>query len=187
MAADGATPAAARLDEDRRAGSLLSASTLLGPATFVVVLGLLLPILILLRYSFNRFDPRLMMVEAVSLENYAKFFTDPFYTNILATTLRVALICTVVCLVLAFPLAYVLARTQSRYKNVLVMLVVLPLFVGNAVRAAGWMTLLGTKGALNASLMALGMIAAPLEIMFTETAVVIGIIAVNLPYVVLTL
>ena len=188
MAADGAAPVSVRPpNEERRAGSLLSASTLLGPATFVVVLGLLLPILILLRYSFNRFEPRIMMVEAVTLANYAKFFTDPFYTNILWTTLRVALICTVICLVLAFPLAYVLARTESRYKNVLLMLVVLPLFVGNAVRAAGWMTLLGSKGALNAGLLELGVIGAPLQIMFTEKAVIIGIIAVNLPYMVLTL
>ena len=88
---------------------------------------------------------------------------------------------------LAFPLAYVLARTESRYKNVLVMLVVLPLFVGNAVRAAGWMTLFGSKGALNAGLMSLGAIDVPLQIMFTEKAVIIGIIAVNLPYMVLTL
>ena len=89
--------------------------------------------------------------------------------------------------VLAFPLAYVLARSESRYKNVLVMLVVLPLFVGNAVRAAGWMTLFGSKGALNAGLLNLGVIDAPLQIMFTEKAVIIGIIAVNLPYMVLTL
>jgi putative spermidine/putrescine transport system permease protein len=168
-------------------GSALTASVLLGPATLMVALGLCLPILILLRYSFNRFEPRLMMVEAFTLENYVKFFTDPFYTNIFFTTLRVALICTAICLLLAFPLGYVLARTESRYKHVLLMLVVLPLFIGNAVRAAGWMTLFGSKGALNASLLGLGLIGAPLEIMFTEKAVIIGIIAVNLPYMVLTL
>jgi putative spermidine/putrescine transport system permease protein len=167
--------------------SPLAASTLLAPASVVVAVGAGLPLLILLRYSLNRFDPRLMMVEAVTLENYRKFFTDPFYTGILATTLRVALLCTLACLVLALPLAYVLARSQSRYKHVLLMLVVLPLFVGNAVRAAGWMTLFGSKGALNAALLGSGLIAAPLEIMFTETAVVIGIIAVNLPYMVLSL
>src|SRR5204863_7139616 len=162
-------------------------SALLGPATFVVALGLLLPILILLRYSFNRFEPRVMMVEAVTFENYVKFFTDPFYTNIFGTTLRVALLCTLVCLVLAFPLAYVLARSESRYKNVLVMLVVLPLFVGNAVRAAGWMTLFGSKGALNAGLLNLGAIDAPLQIKFSEQAVITRSIAVNLPYTVLTM
>jgi putative spermidine/putrescine transport system permease protein len=70
---------------------------------------------------------------------------------------------------------------------VLIMLVVLPLFVGNAVRAAGWMTLLGSKGFINVILMQLGAITQPLNIMYTEVAVVVGIIAVNLPYMVLTL
>jgi putative spermidine/putrescine transport system permease protein len=152
-----------------------------------VAVGLLLPIAILFRYSLNQFKPRVMMVEAFTLENYIKFFTDPFYTNIFFTTLRVAALCTVICLVLGFPLAYVLARTQTRYKNMLIMLVVLPLFVGNAVRAAGWMTLFGSKGFLNVTLMQVGIISEPLQIMFTEGAVIAGIIAVNLPYMVLTL
>src|SRR5688572_741598 len=115
--------------EEGRGGSLLSAGTLIGPATVIVAVGLLLPIAILFRYSLNQFKPRVMMVEAFTLENYIKFFTDPFYTNIFFTTLRVAALCTVICLVLGFPLAYVLARTQTRYKNILIMLVVLPLFV----------------------------------------------------------
>lgn len=173
-------------DEEGRV-SPLSASVLIGPATVFVVAGLLAPLLILLRYSLNRFEPRRMMVEAVTVENYVRFFSDPFYTNIFWTTLRVAGLCTAVCLVMGLPLAYVLARTQSRYKNILIMLVVLPLFVGNAVRAAGWMTLFGSKGFLNVSLMNLGLIEAPMQIMYTELAVVIGIIAVNLPYMVLTL
>jgi putative spermidine/putrescine transport system permease protein len=67
------------------------------------------------------------------------------------------------------------------------MLVVLPLFVGNAVRAAGWMTLFGNRGFLNWSLQKLGLTDAPIEIMFTTTAVIVGIIAVNLPFMVLTL
>jgi putative spermidine/putrescine transport system permease protein len=127
------------------------------------------------------------MVEAVTLANYVKFFTDPYYTSILFTTVRIAVLVTGVCLVLGFPLAYVVARTQSRFKNLLLMAIVLPLFVGNAVRAAGWMVLFGTKGFVNTTLGWLGLIDAPLEIMFTEKAVVIGIIAVNLPFVVLSL
>jgi putative spermidine/putrescine transport system permease protein len=172
---------------DERPSSLLSASALVGPATAFVTLGLLAPMAILLRYSFNRFDPRRMMIETFSLDNYVKFFADPYYTGVLWTTLRVAALCTVACLIMGLPLAYVLARTQSRYKNVMIMLVVLPLFVGNAVRAAGWMTLFGTKGFLNVTLMQLGIITAPLQMMFTEGAVIAGIIAVNLPYMVLTL
>jgi len=173
--------------EERRGQSGLSAAGLIGPATIMVTIGLMLPIAILFRYSFNQFRPRVMMVEAFTLENYVKFFTDPYYLAVLFTTLRVALVCTAICLVLGFPLAYVLARTQTRFKNLLIMAVVLPLFVGNAVRAAGWMTLFGSKGALNSALVGLGLIHEPLQIMYTELAVIIGVIAVNLPYMVLTL
>ena len=173
--------------EERRGQSGLSAGGLIGPATIMVTIGLMLPIAILFRYSFNQFRPRVMMVEAFTLENYVKFFTDPYYLAVLFTTLRVALICTEICMVLGFPLAYVLARTQTRFKNLLIMAVVLPLFVGNAVRAAGWMTLFGSKGALNSALVGLGLIHEPLQIMYTELAVIIGVIAVNLPYMVLTL
>lgn len=187
MAETPAEQASRRVIDEGRSTSLLSASTLIGPATFIVVLGLLLPIGILFRYSLNQFRPRVMMVEAFSAENYVRFFTDPFYTNIFFTTLRVALICTAICLLLGFPLAYLLARTETRYKNILIMLVVLPLFVGNAVRAAGWMTLFGSKGFLNVTLQQIGVISEPLQIMFTEGAVIAGIIAVNLPYMVLTL
>jgi len=172
---------------DEKPTPLLSATMLVGPATVFVSIGLIVPLLILLRYSFNRFEPRRMMVEAFSFENYVKFFADPYYTGVLWTTLRVAAFCTVVCLLMGLPLAYVLARTQTRFKNVLIMLVVLPLFVGNAVRAAGWMTVFGSKGFLNVVLLQLGLISQPLQIMFTEGAVVAGIIAVNLPYMVLTL
>jgi putative spermidine/putrescine transport system permease protein len=183
MAAAGRT----QFYSDEKPTSLLSATTLIGPATVFVAAGLIVPLAILLRYSFNTFEPRRMMVETFSLDNYVKFFSDPYYTGVLGTTLRVAALCTVVCLIMGLPLAYVLARTQTRFKNVLIMLVVLPLFVGNAVRAAGWMTLFGSKGFLNVSLMEVGVISQPLQIMFTEGAVIAGIIAVNLPYMVLTL
>lgn len=164
-----------------------TAASLLLPATLFVAIGLLVPIAILFRYSLNAFVPGKFMVDALTIENYVKFFTDPFYLAVLWRTLRVAVFCTVSCLIFGFPLAYVLARTQSRYKNLLIIAVVLPLFVGNAVRAAGWMTALGSKGFFNAMLMKFGLIDKPLEIMYTETAVLIGIVAVNLPFMVLTL
>ena len=126
------------------------------------------------------------MIETFSFDNYVNFSPIPItpacwqrhcgWPRFAPSSVRHGL-----------PLAYVLARTQSRFKNVLIMLVVLPLFVGNAVRAAGWMTLFGSKGFLNVTLMQLGIIAQPLQIMFTEGAVIAGIIAVNLPYMVLTL
>jgi putative spermidine/putrescine transport system permease protein len=182
-----AATATAQFQSEEAPTSVLSAATLVGPATVFVAAGLLLPLAILFRYSLNTMDARRIMHEAFSLQNYLKFFADPYYLGVFWTTLRVAALCTLVCLVMALPLAYVLARTQTRFKNVLIMLVVLPLFVGNAVRAAGWMTIFGSKGFLNVTLMQFGIINHPLEIMYTESAVVAGIIAVNLPYMVLTL
>src|SRR6266536_1489888 len=182
-----ATKSPGQFQADEAPASLLSATTLVAPATVFVTAGLLVPLAILFRYSFNTIDPRRIMLETFSLDNYVKFFADPYYTGVLGTTLRVAAVCTVACLVMGLPLAYVLARTQLRFKNMLIMLVVLPLFVGNAVRAAGWMTLFGSKGFLNVTLMQFGFITQPLQIMYTESAVVAGIIAVNLPYMVLTL
>jgi putative spermidine/putrescine transport system permease protein len=165
----------------------LTAAGLIGPATLYVGIGILLPLAILLRYSLNQFVPGKFMVDALTIENYVKFFTDIYYYSVLTRTVRIALVTTLICLVLGFPLAYVLARTRTRYKNLLIMLVVLPLFVGNAVRAAGWMVAFGNKGLINASLMGVGALSQPLEIMFTEGAVIVGITAVNLPFMVLTL
>jgi putative spermidine/putrescine transport system permease protein len=173
---------------DRRRSEGWTASALIGPATVFIALCLLAPLAILMRYSLNEFEPtRKMMVEAVTVANYVKFFTDPYYTTILGTTVRIAVTVTFACLVIGFPLAYVVARSQSRYKHLLIIAIVLPLFVGNAVRAAGWMVVFGSKGFFNSTLMDLGLIAQPFEIMFTEKAVIIGIIAVNLPFMVLSL
>lgn len=178
---------AATQTQSRGPSTLISAASLIGPATFIVALGVIGPLLILFRYSLDRYDPRLFMVGAFTLDNYVTFFSDPYYLNVFATTLRVALICTLVCLIAGFPLAYIVARTQTRFKNLLIIGIVIPLFVGNAVRAAGWMSLLGSRGFISVMLMKLGITDEPTEIMFTETAVILGIIAVNLPYMVLTL
>ena len=180
-----ATAAAQPLARDR--APAWSAAAMVTPAAIVVTIGIVLPIVILFRYSLNQYTPAKIMVDAFTLENYVKFFTDPFYLAVLFRTIRVAALCTLICVVLAFPMAYCLARTRSRFKNLLLMAVILPLFVGNAVRAAGWMVLFGNRGFVNALLTEAGIAREPLQIMYTELAVVIGIIAVNLPFVVLTL
>ena len=171
----------------RKASSHLTATMLVGPATVVVIAMLLLPLVILFRYSLNRFVPGQFMVEALTLENYAKVFFDPYYRTVLSRTAGIAALCTALCLVIGYPTAYLLARTQSRFKTLLILLVVMPLFVGSAVRAAGWMVVFGHRGAFNAALLWLGVVRTPLEIMFTPVAVIVGITGVNLPFMVLTL
>jgi putative spermidine/putrescine transport system permease protein len=172
---------------NRNRSAALTAAGLVGPATLYVAIGVVLPLAILFRYSLNAFVPGQFMVDALTVDSYVKFFTDGYYIAVLIRTIRVSLVTTIICLLMGFPLAYVLARTQTRFKSLLVMLVVLPLFIGNAVRSAGWMVAFGNKGLVNASLTGLGVINQPIEIMFTETAVIIGIASVNLPFMVLTL
>lgn len=157
------------------------------PASIVVLLIILVPILLLFRYSFNHFDPAEMMQTAFTLENYIKFFSDPYYRNVFFTTVWIAALCTMLALVLGFPVAYCLAKTQSRYKSLFIILLVFPLMVGNVVRAAGWMVVLGNAGVVNAILMGLGWVEHPVKLLYTPTAVVIGMTGVVMPYMILTL
>jgi len=170
----------ARAPAWRRAGAL-------APASLLVLAFLALPMLLMLRFSFNSFVPGKFMVEAVTVANYVKLATDPYYRHVLGLTLGVSASVTILTLIVGWPIAQFLARTQSRHKGLLLLAVVLPLFVGNAVRAAGWMVAFGREGLINRLLQTIGLIDAPLQIMFTPTAVIVGIVSVNLPYVVLTL
>ncbi|WP_454689682.1 ABC transporter permease [Achromobacter aloeverae] len=157
------------------------------PASLVVLVIVLVPILMLFRYSFEHFDPAQTAQAGFTLENYVKFFGDPYYRDVFLTTLWVAALCTVLALALGFPVAYFLAKTQSRHKSLLIILLVFPLLVGNVVRAAGWMIILGNAGAVNAVLVGLGLAAEPVKLLYTPLAVVIGTTAVVLPYFILTL
>jgi putative spermidine/putrescine transport system permease protein len=165
-----------RAARHREAGAALS---LLGPASLLMLLALVTPLVLLFRASLNRFDPTELMISALTAENYLRFFADPFYWNVLITTIRVSVIVTVVCLLLGLPMARRLARTTSRWKSALVVLTVLPLFVGSTTRTAGWMILFARGGLLDK--------ATGLNLMFAEPAVIAGIIAINLPFTVLTL
>jgi len=163
------------------------AAALLAPASLFVLAFLALPLLLLLRYSFNRFVPGQFMVEAFTLENYTKFISDAYYRDVLTTTVTMSAAVTAVCLAAGFPAAMFLSRVEGRLKSLLILAVVLPLFVGNAVRAAGWMLAFGRQGIVNYLLAKAGLADAPLELLYRPGAVLVGIIAVNLPFVVLTL
>ncbi len=157
------------------------------PAGLLVSLLLVAPMLLLFRISLNEYSATEMMVEATSAANYLRAVADPYYRQVLVTTLAVATGSTLLALGIAFPAAYWLARMQSRWKSLATILVLFPLMMGNVVRAAGWLALLGNDGAFNATLLGLGVIAAPLPLLYNTGAVVAGIVAVVLPYMILTL
>lgn len=166
----------------------LASGALLAPATLVALVLLVAPMFLLMRYSLNRFDASTLMVEAVTLENYARFVSDPFYREVLGRTLYVGVVSTLVCLVLGFLPAYYIARTPSvRVKSLLIILVILPLLMGNAVRVAGWMVLLGDRGVVNAVLVGTGLAAEPHRLLYTDLAVLIGTVSVQLPFMIITL
>ncbi|WKT92352.1 ABC transporter permease [Brucella anthropi] len=165
----------------------LSAAALLMPSTLLVVVFMAMPLLYLLRYSFNDFVPGEFMVNGFTFANFITFFSDAYYLKGMATTLIMASLVTVVCILLSLPLANWMSRQRGNLKTLLLMAVILPLFISNAVRAAGWMVAFGQTGVLNYLLLKIGLIAQPLTIMQTPLAVFIGITAVNVPYVVLTL
>ncbi|MFC4298243.1 MAG: ABC transporter permease [Castellaniella sp.] len=157
------------------------------PASLVVLVIIILPVLLVFRYSFNHFDPVDMMASAWTIDNYLKFWTDPYYRHVLFTTLWISALCTALAATLGFPVAYFLARTQSRYKSLWIILLVFPLMVGGVVRAAGWMVVLSNAGVANALLSMLGLIDQPLRLLYTPFAVVLSTTAVVMPYMILTL
>ena len=164
----------------------ISAVTLLAPATILVGAMMIAPLAILARYSLNRFDPTELMIAALTLQNYARFFTDPYYFGVLVVTLRVTAVVTLLCMVLGVPMAWRLARMQGGGKSAVIVLLILPLFIGSVTRTAGWMILFAHGGMLDAAMQALFGLRG-LDLMNTETAVVAGIVSINLPFTVLTL
>lgn len=158
------------------------------PAFLVVFLFLVLPLVLMFRTSLNRFIPGQLMVPAFSFENYASVLTDPYYLETLGTTLLVAIVTTLICLLAGLPAAYFLARIGARrIKGLLLIMIVLPLLTGNAVRTAGWMIVLGDHGVLNRLLMGSGLTDAPITLLYTPTAVVVGLTSVLLPFMIVTL
>lgn len=166
----------------------MTAAMLLAPSSLAVLAVLIGPLFLLFRYSLNQFDSTVLMVEAWSLENYIKFFSDAFYRDVLYRTIYIGVVSTFVCLILGFLPAYFIARTRSvKMKSILIITVILPLLMGNPVRVAGWLVLLGDRGVINSALMTTGLTDAPLTLLYTDIAVMIGTISVQLPFMIITL
>lgn len=120
-----------------------------------------------------------------SLDNYAKFFGTPLYVDVLVATMRVAATVTVICVLLGYVVAFVIARASPRVAAVLTLLVITPLLISVLVRSFAWISILSGSGVVNSALVGLGLTDAPLEILYTSNAVLIGLTHVMLPYAIL--
>lgn len=137
-----------------------------------------LPLVLLLLKSFQ-------INGQVSIAEYVVFFSDDYNLSVLWRTLRVALLTTGLALILAYPTALIMARAKGIWLTVFLIAMVLPMSVGVVVKAFAWTILFRTRGVLNDALMSLGLTDAPIRMLFTETALIIGAANVFLPFMVL--
>ncbi|WP_342643647.1 ABC transporter permease [Rhodoligotrophos ferricapiens] len=121
----------------------------------------------------------------ISLSLYRELLGSSVMQSIIWRTIWIAATVTVLCAIIAYPLAQYIAR--SRYSNIMLVAVISPWLTSIVVRSFAWVVILGNKGGLNAVLMSIGLLDTPLRIMFTPTAVVIGLVHVFLPFMVISI
>ncbi|MDR1789919.1 MAG: ABC transporter permease, partial [Opitutaceae bacterium] len=174
-------PAAAntRARRPRLIGWLLVAPMLLWLALFVLV-----PMGILLVYSFCQRDDLGRVVFSFTWENYARSL-DPRFLGILGRSVLYAAITTVICVAAGYPVAWFIARRSPAVRNRLLMLVMIPFWTSFLIRTYAWISILQTEGLLNGLLIAASLISEPLQILYTPAAVVIGLVYAYLPFMIL--
>ena len=159
---------------------------LLFPVVFWLVCFFLLPLVSVFIYSFLERGTYGGVQWHFTLENYQRLF-DGLYLGILWRSVSTALVCTVICLLLGYPFAYYLARYKPKYRNVLLLLVVVPFWTNFLIRTYAWILILRTEGLLNSLLGAILPNWSPLELLNTPLAVQIGLVYGYLPFMILPL
>jgi putative spermidine/putrescine transport system permease protein len=149
------------------------------PATLAVIGFLLVPIGAVIAGTFM--DPRGVFAP------YLAYFNSGFRTTVLFRTLQIAALTTIISLIFGFMTAYVVSRAPGRLKSLLIIAAVFPLLTGVVVRAFAWLIILGRNGILNNTLVALGVTSEPLDMLYTQGAVIIGMVYLFVPLMVLSL
>ena len=162
-----------------------------GVLSLPAVLGLLfafgLPIALLTANSLFRHAGPGRVAPTVTLDNYVAFLTDPFFLRILLDTFVLGFMVVSICAILGYPVAYFLARTRSRWRGMMIFLVVAPLLVSAVIRNLGWVPLLGTNGFVNWLLLLLGLVDRPVALVNNFVGVVIGTSHAVMPFMILML
>ena len=174
----------------------------IGPATFWLVLFFVLPLLVVWVYSFGGRGPQGQTLIIFSLANYRRAL-EWIYLGIIWKSVWIAAVTTLLCLVMGFPLAMGIAFAPAKWKNPLLLIVILPFWTNLLIRTYSWIAVLRTRGHLNFALewihdkidMALTFVGLPdligafhpLALLYNESAVIIGLVYVQLPFMVLPL
>ncbi len=158
---------------------LLVAPLLVWVLAFVVAPGA-----IMLVYSVSERGTLGGVVFDFTLASYATLL-EPAYLRIVARSLWLAALTTAICLVAGYPVAWTIARAAPRWRTRLLLLVMIPFWTSFLIRTYAWVTILARDGLLNGALVQLGLLAQPLELLYTPGAVVLGLVYTFLPFMIL--
>ncbi|MDE1311096.1 spermidine/putrescine ABC transporter permease PotB [Vibrio aestuarianus] len=151
-----------------------------------LVLFVLIPNLMIIGTSFLTRDEANLIELTFTLDNYARLL-DPLYAKVLMHSFYMAIVATLLCLVIGYPFAYIVAKMPEKWRPIMLFLVIVPFWTNSLIRTYGLKIVLGTQGILNQALLGLDIIDKPLRIMYTETAVMIGLVYILLPFMILPL
>ncbi len=157
---------------------------LIGPLVLWLVAFVIAPALILVAYSFAERDELGRVIFTFTLENFRRVF-DPVYLGIFGRSIGYAGLTTAICVVLGYPVAWCIARSSEKWRTRLLLLVMIPFWTSFLIRTYAWITILKAEGLLNGLLQYANVIAAPLELLYTPGAVIVGLVYAYLPFMIL--
>jgi len=161
---------------------------LLVPPVMIFFVFLIIPLLLLFVIGFNPSVRGAIAFQAVfSLENFQRFFSEALFLNALFNSLKLGILTVVACLILGYPLAYIMARSRSALRIWLLIMLILPLMTSVVIRSFGWMVLLNRSGPIVGLLRDLGLVGRNFNLMQSETAIVIAMVQVLLPFMTLSI
>ncbi|MEO2281743.1 spermidine/putrescine ABC transporter permease PotB [Pseudoalteromonas pernae] len=144
------------------------------------------PHLLVLVTSFLTPDSQHLAIWPASLEGYEKVF-QPIYFDVFLNSLWLSGVSTLICLLIGYPFAFILSRQSPLTRNVLLVLMMLPFWTNSLIRTYAIKLILGKKGLINTALLGMGIIDEPLNMLYTEFAVIFGLVYILLPFMVLPL
>jgi len=136
--------------------------------------------------SFLTRDEANLIEMTFTMDNYLRLF-DPLYAKVLWHSFYMAIVATLICLVVGYPFAYIVAKMPDRWRPFMLFLIIIPFWTNSLIRTYGLKIVLGAQGILNKSLIAMDIIDKPIRIMYTESAVMIGLVYILLPFMILPL
>ncbi|GAB3530145.1 spermidine/putrescine ABC transporter permease PotB [Photobacterium alginatilyticum] len=151
-----------------------------------LLLFVFIPNLMIIGTSFLTRDDANLIEMTFTLDNYIRLF-DPLYAKVMLHSFYMALVATLLCLVIGYPFAYAIAKMPVKWRPFMLFLVIVPFWTNSLIRTYGLKIMLGTRGVFNNALLYLDIIDKPIRIMYTEYAVMVGLVYILLPFMVLPL